>query len=191
VSHEAVAALEKLVETLTSHALKVWEEKAWRLHGSRYAPRDPGGSYRISGRYNRGRDYFGEDAVFPALYLATAPEVALGEKQRHLTSGNLPQMRNQVLSEFRVWLKAVYDLSNPEEFGIVRKDLMDDHDYAFPQSLSAALRDRGAEAFLVPSATLLGANLVVFPDRLRDGSSLEVVDSRETRLYVESPDKRA
>lgn len=179
------------METLTSHACRVWEGKAWRLHGSRYAAEDPGGSYRVSGRYNRGRDYFGEDDVFPALYLATAPEVSLGEKQRHLTSGNLPQMRNQILSEFRVRLQAVYDLSNPDEFGIDRKYLIDDHDYSFPQSLSTALWERGAEAFLVPSATLLGNNLVVFPDRLQDGSSLEIVDSRRTRLYVRSSDEQA
>jgi hypothetical protein len=65
---------------------------------------------------------------------------------------------------------------------------MNDHDYSIPQSVSAALRNRGAEALLVPSATLLGANLVVFPDRLLDGSNLEVLASRETRLYVE-PDE--
>lgn len=100
-------------------------------------------------------------------------------------------MRNQVLSEFRVRLQAVYDLSNPEELGIDSKHLIDDHDYTFPQSLSAAFRKRGAEAFLVPSATLLGSNLVVFPDRLRDGSSLTASGSRRARLYVEEADERA
>lgn len=114
------------------------------------------------------------DDVFPALYLATAPEVSLGERQRHLTSGNLSQMRNQVLSEFRVRLQAVYDLSEPEELGIDGQSLIDDRDYSFPQSLSAALRERGVEAFLVPSATLLGSNLVVFSDRLQGESSLEL-----------------
>jgi predicted amidohydrolase len=79
----------------------------------------------------------------------------------------------------------VCDLSTPEEVGISSEALMDDYDYSFPQSVSAALRDRGAEALLVPSATLLGANLVVFADRLLDGSSLEVLASRATRLYVE------
>lgn len=148
--------------------------KAWRLHASRYAPDDPGGSYRVSGRYNRGRDFYRVDDVFPALYLATAPEVSLGERQRHLTSGNLSQMRNQVLSEFRVRLQAVYDLSEPEELGIDGQSLIDDRDYSFPQSLSAALRERGVEAFLVPSATLLGSNLVVFSDRLQGESSLEL-----------------
>lgn len=115
----------------------------------------------------------------------------MGKKQRHLTSANLPQMRNQILSEFRVRLRVVYDLSKPEELGIDGKDLIADRDYSLPQSLAATLRERGAEAFLVPSATLLGSNLVVFPDRLRDGSNLEILESRKTRLYVEGVDERS
>lgn len=159
------------------------------MHASRYAADDPGGSYRVSGRYNRGRDFFGEDEVFPAVYLASAPEVSLGEKQRHLVASNLPELNNQVLSELGVRLQYVYDLSEPEKVGINREALTDDYDYSFSQSLSAALREKGAEALLVPSATLLGTNLVVFPDRLRDGSSLGILASRATRLYVERPDE--
>lgn len=175
---------------LDAVAMEAWQGPAWRMHASRYSADDPGGAFKYSGRYHRGGDLFGEDEVFPALYLATAPEVTLGEKQRHLTSANLPQMRNQVLSELRISLQAVCDIRAPEEVGISGEALMDDHDYSFPQSVSAALRDRGAEALLVPSATLLGANLVVFPDRLLDGSSLEVVASHATRLYVErKPDE--
>jgi RES domain-containing protein len=175
---------------LNTVAPKTWQGPAWRMHSSRYSADDPGGAYRYSGRYHRGRDLFGEDEVFPALYLATAPEVTLGEKQRHLTSASLPQMRNQVLSELEVSLQAVCDIRTPEEVGISSEALMDDHDYSLPQSVSAALRNRGAEALLVPSATLLGANLVVFPDRLLDGSNLEVLDTHATRLYVErKPDE--
>ena len=76
----------------------------------------------------------------------------------------------------------------PGKAGISREALMDDHGYSFPQRISAALRDRGAEALLVPSATLLGDNLVVFPDLLLEGSSLEVAAIQQTRLYV---DKKA
>lgn len=155
------------------------------MHASRYSAEDAGGAYKYSGRYHRGGDLFGENEVFPTLYLATAPEVTVGEKQRHVTSESLPQMRNQVLSELRISLQAVCDLRAPEEVGISREALMYDHDYSFPQSISVALRDRGAEALLVPSATLLGDNLVVFPDLLLEGSSLEVSATHETRLYVD------
>lgn len=177
--------LDQLGRQLGSCASRAWESTVWRMHASRYVADDPGGSYRVSGRYHRGRDHFDEDEVFPALYLATVPEVSLGEKQRHLTSGTLPQMRNQVLSELHVCLQEVRDLSGPEEIGICRAALMDDYDYSFSQSVSAVLRSRGAEALLVPSATLLGENLVVFPDRLLEGSSLQVLANRPTRLYVE------
>lgn len=179
---------EELLDRIFSEACKGWEGRVWRLHASRYKADDPGGSYRVSGRYNRGRDHFAEEEVFPALYLATAPEVCLGEKQRHLISGDLPQMKNQVLSELQVRLQNVCDISSPEEFGFDAATLMEDHDHIFPQSLSAALRQRGAEAFLAPSATLLGTNLVVLPDRLREGSRLEVLQSKPTRLYVERPE---
>lgn len=161
------------------------------MHASRYSADDPGGAYRYSGRYHRGEDLFGEEEVFPALYLATTPEIALGEKQRHLTSANLPRMRNQVLSEFRISLQAVCDISMPEEIGISGEALIDDHDYSLPQGVAAALRSRGAEALLVPSATLLGTNLVVFPDRLLEGSTLAVVAARATRLYVEREPKES
>lgn len=178
-------ALDRLISSWSPSTCGVWEGKAWRLHSARYAPGDPGGSYRISGRYNRGTDFFGEHAVFSALYLATSPQVSLGEKQRHLTSDNLIQMKDQVLSEFHVRLQAVYDLSEPERLGINTGDLIDDRDLDLPRSLSAALRDLGAEAFLVPSATLLGTNLVVFPDLLTDGSTFELSKSQEARLYAE------
>lgn len=176
------------IASLDILALESWEGTAWRMHASKYFADDPGGAYKYSGRYHRGEDLFGKNEVFPALYLATAPEVTVGEKQRHLTSTSLPQMRNQVLSKLRISLQAVCDLRVPEEAGISRKALIDDHDYSFPQSISVALRDRGAEALLVPSATLLGDNLVVFPDLLLKGSSLEVAATQETRLYV---DKKA
>lgn len=116
------------LERLSTSTPGEWEGRAWRMHHSRYPADDPGGAFRYSGRYHRGRDLFDEDDVFPALYLATAPEVALGEKQRHLTSGNLPQMRSQVLSELHLSLQAVFDLSMPEEIGASSEALMDDHD---------------------------------------------------------------
>src|SRR5262245_17936699 len=60
-------------------------------------------------------------------------------------------------------------------------DLLDDLDLAVPQSLVAARR-RGAEGLVVPSASLLGDNLVIFLDRLRPTSLIEVVRSIEPRL---------
>ncbi len=62
-----------------------WEGRVWRMHKRRYAATNPGGARKVSGRYNRGLDRFPEAESFPALYLATSPEVCLGEVNRHVT----------------------------------------------------------------------------------------------------------
>jgi len=53
--------------------------------------------------------------------------------------------------------------------------------------LGCVALDAGAEAILVPSATRLGENLIIFPDNLQASSRVEVVDYRHPRLYVERP----
>ena len=59
-------------------------------HKRRYRAEGPGGACLASGRYNRGLDGLSEGETFPALYLATGPEVCLGEIYRHLTPELLP-----------------------------------------------------------------------------------------------------
>jgi hypothetical protein len=50
--------------------------------------------------------------------------------------------------------------------------------------LQRRLLSVGAEAVLVPSATGMGDNLVLFPDQLTAASRLTVISSRDPRLYV-------
>jgi hypothetical protein len=59
-----------------------------------------------------------------------------------------------------------------------------DTDYETTQALGAAANSRGLEGLLVPSATRLGDNLIVFPHNLRSESRIDVVSSRDPRLYV-------
>jgi len=49
------------------------------MHKRRYRAEASGGARLVSGRYNRGLDGFPEGETFPALYLATGPEVCLGK----------------------------------------------------------------------------------------------------------------
>lgn len=124
----------------------------------------------------RGGDHFEASEVFPALYLATAPEGCLGELQRHLTAVMLPRLNSYLLTELRVSLGAVLDITRPEKVGLAPEYLMHDTEYSLTQAIGAAAREVGAEASLVPpSATGLGTNLVVFPDPLRPDSVLEGV----------------
>jgi RES domain-containing protein len=69
-----------------------WEGRVWRTHKRKYAAANPGGARKVSGRYNRGLDRFPEAESFPALYLATSPEVCLGEVFRHVTPKLLPSL---------------------------------------------------------------------------------------------------
>ena len=61
---------------------------------------------------------------------------------------------------------------------------MHDTDYEATQALGAAANSRGFEGLLVPSATRLGNNLIVFSQNLLADSRIAVVSSRDPRLYV-------
>ncbi len=161
-----------------------WEGRLWRMHKRRYRAEDPGGARLVSGRYNRGLDRFPEGEIFPALYLATAPEICLGEVYRHVTPELLPSLNDFRLSELSVSLHRVADCRDPSALGLTLDHLSHDTDYEATQSLGAAAHSLGLEGLLVPSATGLGANLILFPQNLPQGSRLTVVSGRDPRLYV-------
>jgi RES domain-containing protein len=162
-----------------------WQGSAWRMHKRKYPAADPGGSLKISGRYNRGLDKFSPDRVWPALYLSTRAEVCLGEVLRHVSSpAQLAALNAYELSELRLELHAMLDCRDVLALGLGPPDLLHDTDYDIPQNLAAAAMDRSAEALLVPSATQLGENIIVLAARLRPDSVVELVSSRNPQLYV-------
>lgn len=162
-----------------------WAGRTWRAHNQRYVATDHGGSLKATGRYHRGLDTAPIEAAWPALYLALAPEICLAEILRHVTPESLARLNHQRLSEVIVSMAAVLDLRNPGTLGISPNQLIHDVDYRVTQRIAEiAVRSR-FEGLIVPSATNLGDNLIVFPNNLRDSSSLAVVSSREPRLYVD------
>jgi RES domain-containing protein len=161
-----------------------WKGQAWRFHRRHYDALDSAGSLLVSGRYNRGSDQFPEDQTWPALYLALRPETALGEIVRHVTPELLDKLNDFRMSELEVELEAVLDCRDAAAFGLAADDLIRDYDFEATQELAAAAIARDAEGILVPSATGLGDNLIVFPAQLRGTSKLAVVESRDPRLYV-------
>jgi RES domain-containing protein len=161
-----------------------WHGAAWRIHRQRYAATDPGGSLKVSGRYHRGADRFAPEATWPALYLALDPETALGELVRHITSELLSHLNGYRISELAVTLEAVIDCRDAVRLGLAPAALVDDRDLETTQRIGAAVVAAGFEGLLVPSATALGDNLVVFPVQLRERSRLEIVGSRDPRLFV-------
>lgn len=98
----------------------------------------------------------------------------------------MPQLNEYRLSQIDVKLDSVIDCRDIVTLGISLNDLLNDLDYTVSQRIGAAALAMGAEGLLVPSATRLGDNLVVFP-QLRPESRLDVIDSRDPVLYVERP----
>lgn len=99
----------------------------------------------------------------------------------------MPRLNEYRLSEIAVVLSAVIDCRDLTALGIASDTLLIDLDYSASQHLSAAAIGLGAEGILVPSATRLGDNLIVFPDNLRPESRLDIVGSRDPVLYVDRP----
>jgi RES domain-containing protein len=164
-----------------------WESSTWRIHNLKYPAEDPGGARLVSGRYNRGLDMMPEislEQVFGALYLATGPEIAIAELVRHLPeNSSLRYLNNYRLSELCVQMSEVLDCRDPGRLELTLEDMCHDTDYRITQEIGATVFAAGLEGLLVPSATRLGDNLILFPVHLRGGSRIEMISSRHPRLY--------
>lgn len=164
-----------------------WNGPAWRIHDQKYRPDDSAGSLNVSGRFNRGRDQFPVKETWSVLYLALGRDVALAEMIRHLRPELLSRTKNKRLTEFRVELRSVVDCRDLTRLGVSPSEFFHDTNYMVPQELAKAALDRGSDAMLVPSATLLGDNLIIFADNLDKSSQMTIVESVDPRLYVERP----
>lgn len=162
--------------------LIAWEASAWRIHKQKYVATDPGGSRRVSGRYHRGTDQYPSTQTWAALYLATQPEICLAELFRHITPELFPFLNDYRLSEIALGLTAVADCRCAETLQAPLAALMDDFDYELTQRIGKAAFERGFEGLLVPSATALGDNLILFPLNIRPPSRMEIISSRDPRL---------
>ena len=140
-------------------------------------------SLRTTGRYHRGLDLFPPDHTWPALYTSLAPEIAVWEMVRRSAARNLAYLRNNVLSELHVHLTRVLDLSDPALARSARVDLTGPDHHPCHEFAAVALA-RGYEGLLVPSAALVGLNLVLLPGNLAEPLPLRVV--RGTELPLDS-----
>lgn len=133
----------------------------------------------VSGRFHLAANESSGEDPWPALYLALDLAVSIGEVQRNLSTGDWDSIQ---LTEIAVDLEAVVDCRDLVGIGIDPELLFDDWDFSAGQAVARAVRDAGAEGMLVPSATRLGDNLILFPNRLRTGSTLTVVRTVEPDL---------
>jgi hypothetical protein len=123
------------------------------MHKRRYRATDPGGARLVSGRYNRGLDRVPEGETFPALYLATAPEICLGEVYRLITPELLESLNDFSLSELSVSLQEIADCRDPSVLALTPEALSHDTNYRATLSLGVAANPLGLEGLFVPSAT--------------------------------------
>jgi hypothetical protein len=101
---------------------------------------------------------------------------------RHITPELFPFLNDYRLSEIALDLTAVVDCREPAILHLPLEALMDDGDYELTQRIGKIVYERGFEGMLVPSATALGDNLILFPLNIRATSRMEIVSSRDPRL---------
>jgi hypothetical protein len=154
----------------------------WRGHRRRYDAADHGGSLLVSGRYHQGQDLFPPEETWPALYLGMDLHVALGEIQRVKSDRRIVDYR---FTELWVEIEAVLDCRDTALLGLDVNEMIGDYSYDITRRIAAAAMSLGVEGILVPSATLLGDNLILFPDRIRTGSVIVEVRSIDPRLVKE------
>ena len=172
-------------------SLERWRGLVWRMHSIRYEPTSVRGSELSSGRYHRARAQVPTGRVWPALYTALDLGTSIGEATRNVGVAGTAALKGRRLTELRVELGLVLDLREPALLDLTLDAMIEDRDYSVPhaptstQRLALAALDRGAEGILVPSATLLGPNLVILTDNLLSSSRVEVLRFIDPRLHAE------
>jgi len=145
------------------------------------------GVRRYGGRWNAA-------GGFAAVYASLTPETAVGEALAHVRHYGIPEAdaMPRIVVALDAAVAALLDLTD----GSVRRSLRvsrrrlrtdpwrsaaEGGREALTQAIGRAAFEAGLEALLVPSAAdRRGANLVVFPARLRPGSRLAVRTARES-----------
>jgi RES domain-containing protein len=136
-------------------------EKILSTEGNRYFP----------GRYH----LVGETGI---LYTSMDEKVAIEELSRHAARRMLQE--KLASGKINLRLRNVLDLtplSTLRKLGITPEDLVSS-DWLIPQALSVQARKVGLQGLIVPSATGLGRNVVVFENNLGAGCLIEVESIR-------------
>jgi RES domain-containing protein len=164
--------------------LMPWTGMAWRAHKRHRNPLDAGGSLRASGRWHVAPDDAAGGDAWPALYAALNLATCTFEVQRIITrqGGSVSMLRDYRYSEVRAALRRTLDVHALLGPNLSAEMLIDDLDFSLPRMIASIARANGAEAILVPSASGIGANIVIFPDRLDARSRLDVVRSIDPNL---------
>lgn len=102
---------------------------------------------------------------------------ALAEAWRYIDPDLIDAIRDARRTEIEVKVSLVLDCRDVAALALSEDVLLDDWNYEAGHVLGHDAVDRGAEAMLVPSATRLGDNLIVFTANLHPESSVTIVRS--------------
>lgn len=164
---------------IASSVLQAWSGRVWRCHHrSRAALNADGSLAGIGGRFNAGVDS-DVKPPFRALYASIESAAALLEVVRHLGYRSpdrravvaLDDIAMRVLTQIDIDLQRVFDLRKEP----VLRENLSHASYRQTQQVAGAAFNRGAEGVLVPSATGIDANLVLFVDNLDDSSRIDLL----------------
>lgn len=132
-----------------------------------------------------------EEECWPALYTGLTQAIVLAEKTRH--SAAVDELANIRISELRISLECVLDACLDDEglrtrFGVgIDAALCHPSDYTLTHVIVRESRSQ-AEALRIPSCTRFpGGILVMFTDRLRPGSRIDVVSAIDPQLRPHLP----
>lgn len=174
------------VQAVARCPIAPWSGSVWRAHSRRHGPTDDGDSRHASGLWHVGADDpdRGDGPAWPALYTALDLAVCSFEVQRIVTrrGGTIAGLKGYRYSELRVRLEAVLDVRDESAMGLPSGALTRDDDLSLPRSIAYAAHRRAVEAMLIPSASLVGDDLILFLDLRRAGSVVDVIRTLDPNL---------
>jgi filamentous hemagglutinin len=189
MTHPNADRLRTALGRCASRAVR-WSSVVYRSATPRYANKDDLltgiGSRSAGARWNPPRS-------FPAVYASLDPHTALDEVLAHFRHYGIPieSAMPRVTVSVRVGLARVLDLTDGPTRSVLRvsaRRMLDEPwreeqsagREALTQVIGRLARELGWEGLLVPSAARKGGvNLIVFPDNLGRGSTLEILNVGE------------
>ena len=117
----------------------------------------------------------------PAIYTSLARETCIAEAEYYIDLQSVRPSARRVVYRIEVSLERVLDLSAPADLvriGLTRQNLVST-DHSDCQRIGGVVEWLQNDGLLVPSVRAEGFNLVIFPNRRKEGYRFRAIDSEE------------
>lgn len=172
-----MATDEQIFEALAQVPTEAWEGEVFRHMFASFPPEKENSS---GARWN--------PPETPAIYTSLTRETALAESEYQIGAQPRRPKAKRTLYKIAIHLSSVLNISGEQvlrSLSLKTTDLTD-IDFRVCQAIGGAVERLGHDGLLVPSARARGHNLVIFPNRQKQGSyrfeviSQEVIDPGES-----------